>query len=104
MSSGQIVEYLDLPEHVHARLFFCGMPVARLLEDIREVFIVDQLELPRDLRRRPGTTSIVESPNAGNRQRSERVTHWRDGQRTLRRTASSLPSMEKRMRRIVGQP
>jgi hypothetical protein len=41
-------------------------------------------------------------PNAGIRQRTGRVTHWRDGQMVLRWTAAALLAVEKRMRRIMS--
>ena len=58
--------------------------------------------MPSDLRRCLGTTNIIESPDAGIRQRTGRVTRWRDGQMVLRWTAAALLSVEKRMRRIMG--
>jgi putative transposase len=66
------------------------------------MFTINRLELPGPLRRCLGTTNIIESPNAGIRQKTGRVTHWRDGQMVLRWTASSLVVLEKRMRRIMG--
>jgi putative transposase len=73
-----------------------------LWEGLEEMFTINRLDLPSDLRRCLGTTNIIESPNAGIRQRTGRVTHWRDGQMVLRWTAAALLSMEKRMRRIMG--
>jgi len=81
-------------EHPHAR--------TSLLEGLEEMFTINRLGLPGDLRRCLGTTNIIESPNAGIRQRTGRVTRWRDARMVLRWTASSLLSMEKRMRRIMG--
>jgi len=71
-------------------------------EGLDEMFTINRLDLPSDLRRCLATTNIIESPNAGIRQRTGRVTHWRDGQMVLRWTAAALLSMEKRMRRIMG--
>ncbi len=76
--------------------------MASLLEGLDEMFTINRLDLPLDLCRCLGTTNIIESPNAGIRQRTGRVTHWRDGQMVLRWTAAALLSMEKRMRRIMG--
>ena len=73
-----------------------------LLEGLDEMFTINRLDLPGTLRRCLGTTNIIESPNAGIRQRTGRVTRWRDGQMALRWTAAALLSMEKRMRRIMG--
>jgi transposase-like protein len=73
-----------------------------LMEGLDEMFTINRLDLPGTLRRCLGTTNIIESPNAGIRQRTGRVTRWRDGQMALRWTAAALLSMEKRMRRIMG--
>ena len=78
-------------------------PSARdsLLEGLEEMFTIN-LELPGQLRRCLASTNIIESPYAGVRQKTGRVTHWRDGQMVLRWTASALVALEKRMRRIMG--
>jgi len=79
-------------------------PSARdsLLEGLEEMFTINRLELPGQLRRCLASTNIIESPYAGVRQKTGRVTHWRDGQMVLRWTASALVALEKRMRRIMG--
>lgn len=73
-----------------------------LLEGLEEMFTINRLELPSQLRRCLASTNIIESPNAGIRQKTGRVTRWRDGQMVLRWTASALVALEKRMRRIMG--
>jgi putative transposase len=73
-----------------------------LLEGLSEMFTINRLDLPAQLRRCLASTNIIESPNAGIRERTGRVTRWRDGQMVLRWTASSLLTLEKRMRRIMG--
>jgi transposase-like protein len=73
-----------------------------LLEGLEEMFTINRLDLPGPLRRCLASTNIIESPYAGVRQKTGRVTHWRDGQMVLRWTASALMSLEKRMRRIMG--
>ena len=73
-----------------------------LLEGLSEMFTINRLELPAQLRRCLASTNIIESPNAGIREKTERVTRWRDGQMVLRWTASALLTLEKRMRRIMG--
>jgi putative transposase len=73
-----------------------------LLEGLPEMFTINRLELPSQLRRCLASTNIIESPNAGIREKTGRVRHWRDGQMALRWTASSLVCLEKRMRRIMG--
>ncbi len=73
-----------------------------LREGLEEMFTINRLDLPSQLRRCLASTNIIESPNAGIRQKTGRVTRWRDGQMVLRWTASALVSLEKRMRRIMG--
>ena len=73
-----------------------------LLEGLAEMFTINRLDLPGQLRRCLASTNIIESPNAGIREKTGRVTRWRDGQMVLRWTASALMTLEKRMRRIMG--
>ncbi len=73
-----------------------------LLEGLEEMFTINRLDLPGSLRRCLASTNIIESPNAGIRQKTGRVTRWRDGQMVLRWTATALVTLEKRMRRIMG--
>jgi putative transposase len=73
-----------------------------LLEGLEEMFTINRLDLPSQLRRCLASTNIIESPNAGIREKTGRVTRWRDGQMVLRWTASALVTLEKRMRRIMG--
>jgi transposase-like protein len=73
-----------------------------LLEGLQEMFTINRLDLPSQLRRCLASTNIIESPNAGIREKTGRVTRWRDGQMVLRWTASALVTLEKRRRRIMG--
>ena len=73
-----------------------------LLEGLDEMFTINRLGLPRQLCRCLASTNVIESPYCGVRQKTGRVTRWRDGQMVLRWTASALLSIEKRMRRIMG--
>jgi transposase-like protein len=73
-----------------------------LREGLEEMFTINRLDLPSQLRRCLASTNIIESPNAGIREKTGRVTRWRDGQMVLRWTASVLVTLEKRMRRIMG--
>ena len=63
---------------------------------------VNGLGLPPKLRRFLATTNIVESPSAGVRLRTQRVTHWKDGAMVLRWAATALLATEKQFRRIIG--
>jgi transposase-like protein len=73
-----------------------------LREGLEEMFTINRLDLPSQLRRCLASTNIIESPNAGIREKTGRVTRWRDGPMVLRWTASALVTLEKRMRRIMG--
>jgi transposase-like protein len=75
---------------------------ASLLEGLEETFTINQLGLPPKLRRCLGTTNIVESPTAGVRLRTRRVTRWKDGAMVLRWAATALLATEQQFRRIIG--
>jgi transposase-like protein len=75
---------------------------ASLREGLEETFTVNAMGLPADLRRCLATTNIIESPQSGVRQRTRRVTRWRDGAMVLRWTATALVETEKNFRRIMG--
>ncbi|HDP89246.1 MAG TPA: IS256 family transposase [Thioalkalivibrio sp.] len=75
---------------------------ASLLEGLAETFTINRLGLPATLRRCLGTTNIVESPTAGVRLRTRRVTNWRDGAMVLRWAAAAYLDTEKSFRRIMG--
>ena len=57
---------------------------ASLLEGLEECFTINRLGLPPSLMRCLGTTNVIESPHAGVRIRTHRVTHWQDGKMVLR--------------------
>jgi transposase-like protein len=73
-----------------------------LLEGLEETFTINRLGLPPKLRRCLATTNIVESPTAGVRLRTRRVTHWQDGAMVLRWVATAFLETEKAFRRIMG--
>lgn len=75
---------------------------ASLREGLEETFTINRLGLPASLRRCLGTTNLVESPHAGMRLRTRRVTHWRDGKMILRWAAAAYLETEKHFRRIMG--
>ena len=75
---------------------------ASLLEGLEETFTVNAMGLPGDLRRCLVTTNLIESPQAGVRQRTRRVTCWKDGAMALRWAATALVATEKHFRRIMG--
>lgn len=73
-----------------------------LREGLDETFTINELGLPRQLRRCLGTTNVIESPNSGIRSRTRRVKQWRDPKMITRWVAASLLDMEKNFRRIMG--
>ena len=73
-----------------------------LREGLKEMFTINRLGLPATLRRCLGSTNVIESPNSGIRQKTGRVTQWKDGQMVLRWCASALLATEKNFRRIMG--
>ncbi len=73
-----------------------------LREGLSEMFTVNRLRLPKVLHRCLCTTNIIESPHSGLRQKTGRVTRWRDGSMVLRWCASALLATEKNFRRIMG--
>jgi transposase-like protein len=75
---------------------------ASLREGLEETFTINRLGLPAALSRCLGTTNLIESPNAGMRLRTRRVTRWRDGKMILRWAAAAYLETEKNFRRIMG--
>ena len=75
---------------------------ASLLEGLEETFTINRLGLPPRLRRCLATTNVIESPTAGVRLRTRRVTNWQDGGMVLRWAAAAYLETEKSFRRIIG--
>jgi transposase-like protein len=75
---------------------------ASLREGLPEMFTVNRMGLPKSLHRCLCTTNIIESPHSGLRQKTRRVTRWRDGSMVLRWCASAMLATEKNFRRIMG--
>jgi transposase-like protein len=75
---------------------------ASLLEGLEECFTINRLDLPPSLHRCLATTNIIESPHAGVRIQTRRVTHWQNGKMVLRWMASAFLRTEKRFKRIMG--
>jgi transposase-like protein len=75
---------------------------ASLREGLEECFTINRLELPPTLQRCLATTNIIESPHAGVRIRTRRVTHWQNGSMVRRWMASAFLRTEKNFRRIMG--
>ncbi len=75
---------------------------ASLREGMEECFTINRLGLPPSLHRCLATTNIVESPNAGVRQRTRRVTRWKDAAMVRRWAAAAFLDTEKSFRKIMG--
>jgi putative transposase len=75
---------------------------ASLREGLEETFTINRLKLSPTLRRCLGTTNIIESPHAGVRLRTNRVSRWQDGRMVLRWVAAAFLATEKNCRRILG--
>jgi len=75
---------------------------ASLREGVEECFTINRLGLPPSLHRCLATTNIVESPNAGVRQRTRRVTRWKDASMVRRWAAAAFLDTEKSLRKIMG--
>jgi transposase-like protein len=75
---------------------------ASLREGLEECFTINRLGLPPTLQRCLATTNIIESPHAGVRIRTRRVTNWKNGSMVRRWLASAFLRTEKSFRRIMG--
>ena len=75
---------------------------ASLREGLEECFTINRLDVPPSLHRCLATTNLIESPHAGVRIRTRRVTHWQNGKMVLRWMASAFLRTEKRFNRIMG--
>ena len=75
---------------------------ASLLEGLEECFTINRLGLPPSLMRCLATTNIIESPHAGVRIQTRRVTHWQNGKMVIRWMASAFLRTEKNFRKIMG--
>jgi transposase-like protein len=75
---------------------------ASLREGLEECFTINRLGLPPSLQRCLATTNIIESPHAGVRIRTRRVTNWQNGSMVRRWLASAFLRTEKNFRRIMG--
>ena len=66
------------------------------------IFTVNRLGLPAALRTCLTTTNIIDSTHSGIRQRTRRVTNWKNGEMALRWSAVAFVETEKNYRRITG--
>ena len=75
---------------------------ASLREGLSEMFTINRLGLPPRLRKCLGSTNLIDSTHSGVRQKSRRVTNWKNGAMALRWAAASFVETEKSYRRIIG--
>src|ERR1035437_4766200 len=75
---------------------------ASLLEGLEECFTINRLGVKPLLQRCLATTNIIESPHAGVRIRTRRVTNWQNGSMARRWMASAFIRTEKRFNKIMG--
>jgi putative transposase len=75
---------------------------ASLREGLSEMFTINRLSLPPRLRKCLGTTNLIDSTHSGARQKTRRVTNWKNGAMALRWAAASFVETEKNYRRIIG--
>ena len=75
---------------------------ASLREGLAEMFTINRMDLPAQLRKCLGTTNLIDSTHSGVRQKTRRVTNWKNGMMALRWAAASFVETEKNYRRIVG--
>lgn len=75
---------------------------ASLREGLDEMFTINRLGLPPRLRKCLGSTNIIDSTHSGVRQKTRRVTNWKNGAMALRWAAAAFVETEKNYRRIIG--
>jgi transposase-like protein len=75
---------------------------ASLREGLPEMFTVNRLGLPPELRRCLSSTNLIDSTHSGVRQKTDRVTNWQSGSMVLRWAAAAFMATEKHYRRILG--
>ena len=75
---------------------------ASLREGLSEMFTINRLGLPPRLRKCLGSTNLIDSTHSGVRQKTRRVTNWKNGAMPLRWAAASFVETEKSYRRIIG--
>jgi putative transposase len=73
-----------------------------LREGLSEMFTLQRLHIPPSLHKCLATTNIIESPQSGVRQRTGKVTRWRDADMAERWAASAWLLTEKNFRRVIG--
>jgi transposase-like protein len=73
-----------------------------LREGLDELFTINRLGLPSELRRCLGTTNLIDNGHSALRDRVRRVKHWQSGSMALRWAAVAFDAFSKGFRRIMG--
>jgi putative transposase len=73
-----------------------------LREGLDEMFTINRLGLPSELRRCLGTTNIIDDGHSALRDRVRRVKHWQSGSMALRWAAVAFDAISQGFRRIMG--
>lgn len=73
-----------------------------LREGLEELFTVQALGLPRELRRCLATTNLLDAAHSGTRGLLRRVSTWRDGAMAQRWVAAAMVETEKHFKRVHG--
>ena len=73
-----------------------------LREGLEELFTINRLGLPSELRRCLGTTNLIDNGHSALRDRVRRVKHWQTGLMALRWAAVAFDAISKGFRRIMG--
>jgi putative transposase len=73
-----------------------------LKEGLEEMFTINGLGLPSELRRCLGTTNIIDNGHSALRDRVRRVKNWQSGTMALRWTAVAFDAISQGFRRIMG--
>jgi transposase-like protein len=73
-----------------------------LREGLDELFTINRLGLPSELRRCLGTTNLIDNGHSALRDRVRRAKHWQSGSMALRWAAVAFDAISKGFRRIMG--
>jgi putative transposase len=73
-----------------------------LREGLDEMFTINRLGLPSELRRCLGTTNLIDNGHSALRDRVRRVRNWQSGSMALRWTAAAFDAIAQGFRRIMG--
>ena len=75
---------------------------ASIREGLDELFTLNGLDLPSDLRRCLGTTNVIDNGHSAIRERVRRVKNWQSGSMALRWVAAAFDASSQGYRKIMG--